>query len=344
MNLKLVKLSYEYKRHLTDMMSEWLAVETRFSPYVIRKNDYRNFDYYLENLETKVFDGCLVPDSTFFCLDTDRDVFVGAVNIRHYLTRNLYPFGGHVGDGVRPSERRKGIATAMIGLALEKCRELGVDRVLMTCDADNIGSAKSILHNGGVLFDELINEDGVPEQVYWIDLKQDNIGLKRGTVKLMEHDYAWELSAQRFIAHLKEILGPVCVDAAHVGSTAVRSIPAKPIIDIALGVRDFDALVRMNEILTLNGIIYRGEDHPGQKLYVCGDLENDFITRHIHAVIHGGVAWENYTKLTAFLNANPADAQAYAVLKRRLAETHPGDRAAYTAGKAEFITELLRRA
>ena len=53
MNIKLVKLTVEYKKQLTDMMDEWLAVEKDFSPYAIRKNDYHDFEYYLENLETK---------------------------------------------------------------------------------------------------------------------------------------------------------------------------------------------------------------------------------------------------------------------------------------------------
>ena len=111
----------------------------------------------------------LVPDSTFFCLDEDRDIFVGAVNIRHYLNEALLRDGGHIGDGVRPSERRKGIATKMIGLALDECRKLGIDRVLMVCDKDNIGSAKSIINNGGVLENE-ITVEGVVEQRYWIEL------------------------------------------------------------------------------------------------------------------------------------------------------------------------------
>lgn len=171
MNIKLVKLSYEYKDKLFDMMEEWLAVEKDFSPFVIRKNDYRDFEYYLENLETKepAPEG-RVPDSVFFCLDTDRNIFVGAVNIRHYLNDSLLYTGGHIGDGIRPSERRKGYATAMIGLALEECKKLGIKRVLMTCDKDNIGSAKSIIKNGGVLENEVINEEGVLEQRYWIEI------------------------------------------------------------------------------------------------------------------------------------------------------------------------------
>ena len=171
MNITLVKLTPEYKQQLFDMMEEWLALEQDFSPYMIRRNDYRDFDYYLENLEIKEEQDGRVPDSTYFCLDQDRNIFVGAVNIRHYLNESLLFSGGHIGDGIRPSERRKGFATAMIRLALEKCRELGIRRVLMTCDKDNIGSAKSIVNNGGILENEFINEEGVVEQRYWIDLE-----------------------------------------------------------------------------------------------------------------------------------------------------------------------------
>ena len=104
MKIKLVKLTHEYKRHLFDMMEEWLSVEQKFSPYAIRKNDYRDFDYYLENLEVFPGDENLVPDSTYFCLDVDKDIFVGAVNIRHYLGPNNCHTGGHIGDGIRPEK------------------------------------------------------------------------------------------------------------------------------------------------------------------------------------------------------------------------------------------------
>ena len=66
--------------------------------------------------------------------------------------------------------RRKGIATKMIALALEECRKLGITRVLMTCKKDNIGSAKSIRKNGGVLENE-VPVNGVIVQRYWIDLE-----------------------------------------------------------------------------------------------------------------------------------------------------------------------------
>lgn len=137
--------------------------------WVYRKNDYHDFEQYLNSLEVFRHDGTRVPDSTFFCLDTDRNIFVGAINIRHYLNERLLLNGGHIGDGVRPSERRKGIATQMIGLALLECKKLGIQEVLMVCDKDNIGSAKSIQNNGGILENEVI-VDGIVEQRYWIKL------------------------------------------------------------------------------------------------------------------------------------------------------------------------------
>ena len=171
MELQLVKLEGKYRRHLEEMMQEWYSTGEKIVPYAIRKNDYRDFDYYLQHLEIKVETDGRVPDSTFFCLDKERDIFVGAVNIRHYLTEAMLLNGGHIGDGVRPSERRKGIATKMIALALDECKKLGIHRVLMVCDKENIGSAKSIQRNGGVLENEVI-VDGVTEQRYWIELQE----------------------------------------------------------------------------------------------------------------------------------------------------------------------------
>ena len=131
--LKLVKLEETYMPQMADMMGEW-------------------------------------SDSTYFCLDDDRDMFLGAVNIRHKLNEKLLLNGGHIGDGIRPSERGKGYGTKMIAMALEKCRELGIDRVLMVCDRNNAASARTIVKNGGVMENE-IEVDGVMEQRYWIDIR-----------------------------------------------------------------------------------------------------------------------------------------------------------------------------
>lgn len=174
MNIELVRLTNEYKEQLFEMLTEWkhdiMVNHTDHSPWKIWANDFHDFDYYLKNLDTKEgAENGRVPDTTLFCLDKDRNIFVGAVNIRHYLNDELLRSGGHIGDGIRPGERRKGYATAMIALALDECRKLGISKVLMCCDKDNIGSAKSIIKNGGVLENE-VEKDGQIEQRYWIQL------------------------------------------------------------------------------------------------------------------------------------------------------------------------------
>ena len=174
MNIELVRLTTEHKEQLFDMLTEWkndiIENHTDMSPWKIWENDFHNFEYYIEHLDTKENDESgWVPDTTLFCLDKDRNIFVGAVNIRYVLNDALLRIGGHIGGGIRPSERRKGYSTAMLALALDECKKLGINRVLVTCNKNNIGSAKSIIRNGGVLENE-IEEDGHIEQRYWVQL------------------------------------------------------------------------------------------------------------------------------------------------------------------------------
>jgi len=170
MNLKLVSISDEYKDLLFDMMDEWLSIEKDFSPYAIRKVDYHDFENYKKVLNCKTASNGYAPSTTLFALDLDRNIFVGGIDIRHYINRKLYPGGGHIGDGIRPSERRKGYASEMIRLGLLEAKKLGIKKCMMTCNKTNIGSAKSIINNNGILDREFINEDGEIEQIYWIDL------------------------------------------------------------------------------------------------------------------------------------------------------------------------------
>ena len=169
MDLQLVKMSEKFKPQLLDMMDEWTKTGETIIPWAIRKVDYHDFDAYLKSLEESEPKEGYVTASTFFAYDRERDILVGAVDIRHSLNEALLLDGGHIGDGVRPSERRKGYATAMIALALDECRKLGIEKVLMVCNKENTGSAKSIQNNGGVLENE-INVEGETVQRYWIQL------------------------------------------------------------------------------------------------------------------------------------------------------------------------------
>lgn len=174
MAVKLIKLTKDYYNELASMIDEWKYDQeinnTDTSPYAIFKNDYHDFDNYLNHLELKEAKDGLVPDSVFFLFDEDRNKLIGAVNIRHYLNDYLLKFGGHIGDGIRPSERRKGYATKMIELALIECKKLGMDKVLITCNKSNIASAKTIIKNGGILENEIKDSDGEIIQRYWINI------------------------------------------------------------------------------------------------------------------------------------------------------------------------------
>jgi predicted acetyltransferase len=90
---------------------------------------------------------------------------VGFLAIRHRLDDWLLAEGGHIGYSIRPSRRRQGHASRALGLALERSRELGIERALVTCDDDNLASARTIESQGGVLEDVRKGK-----RRYWITL------------------------------------------------------------------------------------------------------------------------------------------------------------------------------
>lgn len=111
----------------------------------------------------------LVPSSTYLGLREKDNYIVGMIDIRHYLNEYLTEAGGHIGYGVRKTERNKGYAKQMLKLALEKCKELKIKRVLITCDEDNIASEKVILSANAKL-EDIRNVDGENKKRFWIEL------------------------------------------------------------------------------------------------------------------------------------------------------------------------------
>lgn len=112
-----------------------------------------------------------VPATQFFFIRRRDDRLVGMIQIRHYFNDYLEKYAGHIGYSVRPSERRRGYAKEMLRRALSFCREIGLDKVLITCIDGNIGSEKTILANGGV-YESTVHEPdkNVDLKRFWIAL------------------------------------------------------------------------------------------------------------------------------------------------------------------------------
>lgn len=100
-----------------------------------------------------------VPVSVYFLKHKGEDRILAHLSIRHSIdTEFLSKVGGHIGYGTRPSERGKGYATALLGLALGECKKLGILNPMITCKKSNIPSSKCIQHNGGKLRDVVVYE------------------------------------------------------------------------------------------------------------------------------------------------------------------------------------------
>lgn len=168
------------------------------------------------------------------------------------------------------------------------------------------------------------------------------LGLQRGTVALMPHQESWAKEARDAIRLLERILGSATVEIQHVGSTSIPGIHAKPILDLAVGVRRLSDVTPYLGELERHGVRFRGEDVPGQLLFVMGDWERD--THHIHVVVWNSAPWEDYLNLRDYLSAFPQQAARYDGKKQQLARLYAGDRKRYTAGKQELIASLLAEA
>ena len=168
-----------------------------------------------------------------------------------------------------------------------------------------------------------------------------HLGLERGITELLPHDNEWEAEAERIIRILHKAI-PEARDIQHVGSTAIKSIDAKPIVDIAVALDDVRSAASHIDDLAEYGIIYRGSDVPEQILFIIG--AGNIRTHHIHIVKWHGEAWNNYIAFRDYMNSHPGKAAEYEKLKKQLASSFPDNRRAYTAGKAGFIGKIIAEA
>lgn len=115
----------------------------------------------------------LVPATTYFTIRENDNKIVGMVNLRHYLNDYLKNFGGHIGYGIRPSERRKGYAKIQLYLTLLEAQKIGIDKVMVDCVNTNEGSAKTIKDLGGIFDREVYEKNrNVTLHNYWINVNE----------------------------------------------------------------------------------------------------------------------------------------------------------------------------
>ncbi len=170
--MKLVKYSEVLELQYISYISEWESTGEKVTPHSSgrRGRSFEDMMHYWEYEGTDAIRGQgYVPATLYFMVNDDNRI-IGAAHLRHELNDDLREYGGHIGYGIRPSERRKGYATLQLKMMIDMLKVIGYTNIMLTCDDDNIGSFRTIEKNGGVLKDKVQNHKGMGRR-YWISLQ-----------------------------------------------------------------------------------------------------------------------------------------------------------------------------
>lgn len=176
------------------------------------------------------------------------------------------------------------------------------------------------------------------------------LGLKKGEIVLCEHQIQWELNAKNTIFKLKEILGDIAIDIQHIGSTSIKNIKAKPVIDIIVGVIDFDKVLSFNSELKKNGFFFLGyEGNEKQPVYQCGEFSPDtkdmcFLTHYIHIVKIDSEQWGNYISFRDYMNCHDFDRKEYETVKLQAINKDNKNLQNYHENKKLYVVKMIEKA
>lgn len=165
-----------------------------------------------------------------------------------------------------------------------------------------------------------------------------SLGLERGVIRIAPYDPEWPRVYAAERQRLAAAVSRLFLDIQHVGSTAVPGLAAKPIIDIAAAVRDFDEAAACVAPIVALGYTYHGENGIARRHYFVGGSPTLF---HLHVLEARGLDWHEHLLFRDYLCDHPEAVAEYARLKRDLAQRYAGDRAGYTDAKAPFIRCIL---
>jgi len=164
------------------------------------------------------------------------------------------------------------------------------------------------------------------------------LGLERDKVLLVPHDDNWAIEYQITQNELREILGDNIIEICHVGSTAIKGIVAKPILDIAVVVKSIEAI-------NFAGMESVGYEYVGNRFdtgkYLFVRRNDNLSTHHIGCYLEDNDDYNSTVVFCKYLNEHPESAKQYNDLKIELAAQYPDDRLAYTDAKSEFIEMIV---
>ena len=167
------------------------------------------------------------------------------------------------------------------------------------------------------------------------------LGLFSGQVQLSPYEPGWQILFLKERDRLQTNIGGYVLDIQHIGSTSVPGMPAKPILDIGIAVRNFEEAVRCIPPMEKLGYTYKAENGiPRRHYFVKGTPR----THHVHIVEIESEGWRNNLLFRDYLIRNPGTAREYRRVKQELAKQFATEREAYQAGKDNFIRAVLHKA
>lgn len=166
------------------------------------------------------------------------------------------------------------------------------------------------------------------------------MALKRGIVELAEYNSNWKKEYEKEEKLLKEVLGERIIEIRHIGSTSIEGLMAKPVIDILVVINSLDEITEIEEMLKPYDYENRGQQGVSDRYFFAKGPE-DARSHYIHFVEPNSKTYYNQVYFKRYLIEHPEYIKKYCDLKQELAEKFADERPKYTAGKNEFITNVI---